>query len=353
MIDISIIIPTLDRACTLANALNSIANAIGPSETVEVIIVDNGSSDRTAEVCKDIAERFQRIHWRYFYDNIPGLLTGRHRGAKEAGGDILAYLDDDILLAPTWLEALKEAFTDPDVVLVGGPSTPVFERDPPSWLQGFWTEFEGGRRCECLSLIECGDAIKPADPCYIWGLNFSIRKRTFEDCGGFHPDCIPKALQRYQGDGETGLAIKIKNAGLSCLYHPGVAVKHVIPASRLTPASFERRGFYQGVCHSFTQIRCDRRVPAKPRRSWKDLLRPTKWKLERDAILRRPTPEGVRRLNARAHFAGTRFHQTEVRNDPRLLDWVLRQNYFDYRLPDGWQQYLNAQRGRLTGRRDE
>jgi glycosyltransferase involved in cell wall biosynthesis len=342
MVDLSIIISTVDRERMLANALDSVAKSIWTPEAAEVIIVDNGSSDRTAQVCKDIAKQFPRIHWRYFYDDMPGLLTGRHRGAKEAKGEILAYVDDDVLLTPAWLEALQKAFSDPNVVLVGGPSTPAFETNPPSWLEGFWTEFEGGCRCECLSLIQCGDTIKPIDPVYIWGLNFSIRKKTFEDYGGFHPDLIPDTLQRYQGDGESGLAYKIQAAGFVGLYHPAAAVKHVIPAYRLTPVSFARRGFYQGVCDSFTRIRAERRVPAKQPRSWKDFFRPAKRKTERDAILRGPTAEGVRRLYWRAYSAGIQFHQNEVRNDQRLLDWVLRQNYFDYRLPDGWQQYHHA-----------
>ena len=342
MVDLSIIISTVDRERMLANALDSVAKSIWTAEATEVIIVDNGSSDRTAQVCKDIAKQFPRIHWRYFYDDMPGLLTGRHRGAKEAKGEILAYVDDDVLLTPAWLEALQKAFSDPNVVLVGGPSTPAFETNPPSWLEGFWTEFEGGCRCECLSLIQCGDTIKPIDPVYIWGLNFSIRKKTFEDYGGFHPDLIPDTLQRYQGDGESGLAYKIQAAGFVGLYHPAAAVKHVIPAYRLTPVSFARRGFYQGVCDSFTRIRAERRVPAKLPGSWKDFFRPTKRKIEHNAILRGSTGEGVLRLYWQGYSAGMQFHQNEVRNDQRLLDWVLRQNYFDYRLPDGWQQYHHA-----------
>ena len=69
-----------------------------------------------------------------------------------------------------------------------GPLDASFENDPPFWLQDFWTDIEGGRHCGWLSLIDLGNAIKPVDPSYIWGLNFCIRKETFEHCGGFHPD---------------------------------------------------------------------------------------------------------------------------------------------------------------------
>jgi glycosyltransferase involved in cell wall biosynthesis len=343
-LDISIIIPTFNRASFLLDSLNSIGRVVSPSEPVEIIIVDNGSSDRTREVWKQVSERFSRHHWRYFFDDMPGLLTGRHRGAKEAKGGILAYLDDDTVLVPTWLESLKEAFSHPDVVALGGPSSPVFESNPPRWLRDFWTEIDDGRQCVWLSLIECGNEMKPIDPLNIFGLNFSIRRKTLKDYGGFHPDCIPKPLQRYQGDGETGLAMKMKTAQSLCLYHPGFAVKHVLPPSRLTPASFQERAFYQGVCDSFTEIRRDRGVSRGSCWFWKDLLRPAKWSLERNAVLRGTSNEGVHHLTGIAYRAGVRFHRSEVRNDPRLLEWVLRQDYFEYSLPEGWRSYVKTRK---------
>ena len=343
MTDISIIIPSLNRARALSEALESAARVIDSDDSVEIIVVDNGSIDLTAGICREIRDRFPQHNWRYIYDDMPGLLTGRHRGAREAHGEILAFLDDDILLAPGWMEALQEAFGDPNIALVGGPSRPHYEVEPPSWLNGPWWHSEG-RSFDYLSLIDLGSSMTFIDPLFVIGLNFSIRKAVFQECGGFHPDCIPKALQRYQGDGETGLSRKIKERGLRALYHPLVAVTHVIPGSRLTPEAFEQRAFYQGVCDSYTQIRRERRIPAAQERSWKDLLRPAKWTIERELTLRKPTTDGVRRLMARAHRAGMQFHQKEVCNDPKLLQWVLKPDYFDYRLPDGWERYLGTRK---------
>lgn len=48
----------------------------------------------------------------------------------------------------------------------------------------------------------------------------------------------------------------------------------------------------------------------------------------------------VRHLMGRAHAMGFQFHQNEVRNDPKLLDWVQKPDYLDYSLPEGWQKYL-------------
>jgi hypothetical protein len=236
----------------------------------------------------------------------------------------------------------KGTFSNPEVVLAGGPSSPEYEAEPPKWLEDLWEEREGRRMLGALSLIDSGRRVRTEDPVYVWGLNLSIRKGAFESCGGFHPDCIPTALQRYQGDGETGLALKVKAAGFCTLYHPDVAVKHVIPATRMTLKSFEQRGFYQGVCDSYTEIRRQRRVPTPTWPSWRDLVRPAEWEVERELTARRPSAEGVRKLMARSHFAGLQFHRNEVRNDPKLLDWVLREDYFDYRLPTGWEQYLDV-----------
>jgi hypothetical protein len=76
---------------------------------------------------------FPEHEWRYFHEPMPGLLSGRHRGAQEARGEILSYLDDDVLLGPFWLEGVTEAFANPEVVLVGGPSVPEFQVKPPGF----------------------------------------------------------------------------------------------------------------------------------------------------------------------------------------------------------------------------
>jgi glucosyl-dolichyl phosphate glucuronosyltransferase len=337
MVDISIIIPTLNRAAVLSRTLESLANCLTSDASVEIIMVDNGSTDRTRDAFDAIRTKFPDRDWRYFYEPIPGVLSGRHKGATEARGEILCFLDDDVLLAPTWFEAVQEAFVDLNLALMGGPSRPTYEAEPPDWLDAVWSITDGGRMLESLSLLDLGSMAKPIDAKFVWGLNFCIRKSVFHDCGGFHPDCVPKALQRYQGDGETGLAKKITENGLRSFYHPGAAVAHVIPASRLRLEAFEQRAFYQGVCDSFTQIRRTGSIP--DRRSWKDWIRPVKRRLERDVFRLNSSAERLRRVMCRSHYDGMRFHANQVRRDPSLFQWVVKPNYLDYRLPTGWEDY--------------
>jgi glucosyl-dolichyl phosphate glucuronosyltransferase len=173
----------------------------------------------------------------------------------------------------------------------------------------------------------------------VWGLNYSVRRKTLFDVGGFHPDWIHGNLVRYAGDGETGLSLKIKKSGGKSLYHPHAAVKHEVPSSRLTPDFFLRRFYLQGICDSFTQIR-EKGNASPPTWSWKDPLRPAKqWAF---GLFRRD-PDGAVALQEQtywAHRKGYDFHQGEVRRDSKLLEWVLRKDYWDYALPDGWENYL-------------
>lgn len=338
--DTSIIIPTYNRCDALRRALASLSEMNHRPDDHEVIVVDNASTDQTRDVVEEAATRYPTRPIRYSYEPIPGLLSGRHRGAIEARGDICAFLDDDVRVGRDWLIGLKDAFRDPAIVQVGGPSSPLFEKAPPDWLAGFYTDNESGRSCGWLSLLDGGKRVKEIDPCYTWGLNFAIRRKVLFDVGGFHPDSIPNPLQRFQGDGETGLSLKVARAGLKALYHPLVSVQHEVPASRVTVEYFEQRAYFQGVCDSYTQIRAEGQL-AQTKRSWKDPFRPIKRILEtiRDAGTGINT---VRHWTARAYKDGYGFHQEEVSNDPKLLEWVLRKDYWDYRLPDGWEQYLNA-----------
>jgi glycosyltransferase involved in cell wall biosynthesis len=333
---ISIIIPTYNRAPTLRQTLLSIFKS--NLEGIEIIVVDNGSTDDTARICRDF-QQADKKGLRYYYDAEPGLLTGRHKGASVANGDILCFLDDDVELSSTWVQGVREAFGDAEVQLATGPSLPRYETQPPEWLRYFWTPWEKrGTACFWLSLMDLGTEKLAIHPTNVWGLNFCIRKATFIELGGFHPDNIPDRLQMFQGDGETGLALKAWEKGYKALYHPSIKVHHLIPATRLTYTYFQKRAYYQGVCNSFSHLRTT--VPAVK----ESLLTKLKRKSIRRIFIRIRergqhllfTPKEVKELQRvlrQKENEGYRFHQEAFHNNPKVKDWVLRKDYFDYKLP--------------------
>jgi glucosyl-dolichyl phosphate glucuronosyltransferase len=330
---VSIIIPTADRGDSLRRTLESLVSIAANTTATEVLVIDNGSGDLAREAFEHTKPRNAKAEWHYIYEPVPGLLSGRHRGALEAKGDICVFIDDDVIVHPEWLTAIIDCFRDPAVALAGGPSAPIFEKTPPDWLDSLWKENDQGRFCGWLSLFDGGKMAKSIDPCYVWGLNFAIRKSALFEAGGFHPDSMPQALQKYQGDGETGLSLKLRMANAKTIYHPGISLSHIVPESRLNLEYFKRRSFFQAVCDSYTALRA-RDLP-EPR--WAiDSLRHAKRDIAKAwNILKRGTKRTLQDILTESYGRGSEFHRTEVRRDPTLLDWVRRKDYwdYDYRVP--------------------
>ena len=302
---LSVIIPTRNRAALLYNTLESLTSQIYPAEHVEVIVVDNGSTDSTAEVCKHFERRI--INFKRIYDPRPGLHNGRHTGLKVASGDILVYGDDDIEATPTWLEGVAESFTDPSVALVGGKILPKFEVPPPEWVDRLSVRTDSGWSLGWYSLLDFGDTVHEIPHEYVWGCNFSIRKNILEKIGGFHPDSVPQDLIKYRGDGESAVSYSVRDLGFRAVYNPKATVYHVVSSDRLTTDYIYQRAFNQGVSNSYSSIRkdgvlSDQRHYATPIDTIKDTV-------------------------DRGLVDGFNYHQQMVRADSKLQEWVIRENY--------------------------
>jgi glucosyl-dolichyl phosphate glucuronosyltransferase len=338
---LSIIIPTLNRASLLELAIKTFCQQNLLPNQFEILVIDNGSTDNTKNIIETAINEFPFHQIHYIYEPEPGLLSGRHRGALEAKGEILTFVDDDIEADPHWLQAIQSSFTDPTVQLVGGRNLPKYEVEPPEWLEWFWSDHPYGRVCGSLSLLDFGDQVRTIDANYVWGLNFSIRKRVLLELGGFHPDCIPKHLQYLQGDGESGLTQKANSRGFKAIYQPQALVYHHVSKERMTHIYFDKRYFYQGVCDSYARIRTSE-DPLNPtslldkiKSPWRDLKRKIQAFRQR-ALAGDPHSAAKNALLQRfqhSYQQGYQFHQNAVRQCPELRAWILKSDYWDYKLP--------------------
>lgn len=232
---ISIIIPTRNRAAYLADTLSSLDDTSGTT-SAEILVVDNGSTDNT----RDVVSRFSQkssFPVRYEYEATPGLHVGRNLGAQLAHGEILAYLDDDVFVSPTWLSGIQDAFAQyPDLALLGGPCIPHWESQPPQWILDLKSSTsDGGWLLSQLSLLDLKyNKPAPCSPWHIFGCNFILRKDILFKAGGFHPDGMPEDLLRYRGDGESYISQYVIDNNLSAVYHPDCKVEHRVSEKRLT-----------------------------------------------------------------------------------------------------------------------
>ncbi len=334
---ISIIIPTFNRCELLKNSIESILKHNSNFSLYEIIVVDNGSKDETKNVVENIQKSNTKLPLHYFYDEIPGLLTGRHRGYKEAKGEILTFIDDDIEVSETWLDGIIDCMNSrPEIALLTGPCLPKYEIAPLAWLDYFWTNDQNGLHCGWLSLLDFGAEEKEIDPLFVWGLNFTIRREVFEKLKGFHPDNVPKEFQEFQGDGETGLSLKAKNQNLKAFYSPKVSLFHVVSKGRLTLEYFEQRAFYQGVANSFTQLKNKSFDFTETRKI--SLFKKIKRKIKKTIGFhkQKSLPLEIEELKTKLNLKekeGFQFHQDAFAKNSDVKKWVDKENYLHYTLP--------------------
>jgi hypothetical protein len=169
---------------------------------------------------------------------------------------------------------------------------------------------------------------------------------------------MPDNVQHFQGDGETGLTRKIAASGRRALYEPRMKVRHRIGHNRLTPAYFYRRSFYQGVCDSYTKLRVQHGVdkpaaPPSPRRLFSRFRDKAGGLWERcaaalAAVRHSGGVSDVRDGTERAYQAGGEFHRIAFDSCRAVRRWVLKPDYWDYKLPESDFDAATVRRECLT-----
>jgi glycosyltransferase involved in cell wall biosynthesis len=104
--DVTIVIPARNEAKTIGEALASVAEQAWPLERLEVVVVDNGSTDGTPAAVREFQRTFPWLRVRLLSEPQPGVSRARNRGAEAAHGHVLLFLDADSRLAPTMIPAV-------------------------------------------------------------------------------------------------------------------------------------------------------------------------------------------------------------------------------------------------------
>lgn len=169
----------------------------------------------------------------------PGLAGCRNTGAREASGSIVAFIDDDAVPEPDWLEQLAGPYEDDGVVAVGGDVIPSWSASPPSW---FPPEFNWVVGCSYRGLPEARAHVRN-----LIGANMSFRREVFEQLEFFSG--LGHANGRSLGGEETDFCIRLAEAfpGRSIVYEPQARVRHHVPADRARFGYFLRRCYNEGV----------------------------------------------------------------------------------------------------------
>jgi glycosyltransferase involved in cell wall biosynthesis len=148
---ISVIIPTYNEERYVGQCIQSVRRQNYPADLVEIIVVDNGSTDDTLAICEGSADLVLRH---------PGIRVGamRNRGAQTATGQIVAFLDADCIADEDWLRNAATLLAEIMCITGGAHDLP----DHPHWIERAWYSQERqGRRA--TRLIPSGNLIAPRD----------------------------------------------------------------------------------------------------------------------------------------------------------------------------------------------
>lgn len=218
---------TLDRLDVLSQAIESVRRQSSPAH--EIVL----SVDHSPELLAEAGRRWPDVRLVENQEE-QGLSGARNSGVAECSGDVIAFLDDDAVAAPDWLERLGEAYRDPGVLGAGGAVRPAWVEGKPGW---FPSEFDWVVGCTHSGMPQEREAVRN-----LVGANMSFRRGALEEVGAFRHE-LGRVGTIPAGCEETDLCIRVGQRWpeAQILYDPAAAVDHFVPASRGTRSYFTSR----------------------------------------------------------------------------------------------------------------
>lgn len=240
LVDLSVVIPTRNRAEGLGRTLESLARQqTGGRFTYEVVVVDNGSADATRQTVESLQGAYP-VPLRYVHEARAGRPWALNAGLAQARGGIFVITDDDLLVEPAWLAAYWQCFQDERADGVSGRILPQWMAPTPAWLTD-QVATRGGMGC-----IDHGPVrhfSRARQNCRWVGGNMAVRREVVERLGGFDTRFIRAQDNEYY--------LRCVGAGLHIVYEPQALAHHQIGADRMTPAHFRRWRHMTGHYHAY------------------------------------------------------------------------------------------------------
>jgi len=226
---VSVVICCHNSAKRLPETLRHLAAQQVSRETPwEVLLIDNASTDDTAETARRCWPANAPAPLRIVAEPRPGTGNARFRSFSEARYEIISFLDDDNWIVPHWLSLVVDFFHDhPEAAVVGGPSTAVFEISAPPWFSGVAIFHAVGEQHPYSGEI----THQPGT--LLWTAGMSLRRQDALDLinqGFTFLTCVNSSFARGE---DTELCLALRAAGKRLFYDERLAIQHYMPAERL------------------------------------------------------------------------------------------------------------------------
>ncbi len=227
---------TLDRLDDIHAAIRSALDQTRKPD--ELLIAVDHNQDLLSRLQQDLGSSVSFV----LNDGLQGLSETRNIATRAAIGDIVAFLDDDAVAEPDWLEKLVAPFSDARVAGVGGAAVPLWQNGHgPTWLPE-----------ELYWIVGCSYKGMPVQDGRIrnpLGCSMAFRKDALGRAGMFEV-YIGGIGQRLKGGEEAELCLRMANRIPECLvlYEPASIIHHKVPAARTTLKWAITKSYQEGVC---------------------------------------------------------------------------------------------------------
>ena len=241
MVRLSIVIATYNRSAMLMQTLQSVVEQTAPRQEWECVVVNNNSTDDTAEAFEAFATRYPDYNLRMVLETNQGLSYARNRGIRESEGEYIAIVDDDERIAPEFVVSYINLFDNtPDAVAAGGPIVAEYPTGRPRWMSAFTER-------PIANTMYFGDEVREFPRGRVpGGGNMALRRSAVRRYGVFDTS-LGYVGESLVGGEESDLFERLQIAEAKYYYVPKAVMYHIIPKEKLTTEYLSRLSYNVGV----------------------------------------------------------------------------------------------------------
>jgi glucosyl-dolichyl phosphate glucuronosyltransferase len=235
---LDVIIATHNRCSLLKKALFSLLEAVVPAGLqVKITVVDNNSSDQTAQVVMDAASD-AHLPIQYLFEPRKGKPFAVNTGIACTNGELVGFIDDDERIDSSWYVHIVKAFRESSLGFIGGPYIPDWAAAAPKWLprqaKGVIGCFEFGS-----TPMRYGTEVPDAT---LFGGNAILRRSVLAQVGPYRTDLQPHEDQE--------MFERLLASGFQGMYLPELVIHHWIPRDRLQKRYFRAWMWRAGLLYA-------------------------------------------------------------------------------------------------------
>ena len=238
-VDVSVVIPTRNRARSLGRLLESLDSMEIPTGVrAEVLIVNNGSTDGTEGLLREERSKARKFSLKALWEPAKGKANALNRGFASAAGSFILAVDDDVVVDRRWLVEHLGCFRVVSFDAIQGRVLPGVDPEGQPANPDRLREYN-------IPMVDYGEQVREVRG--LTGTNISLRRGVYEAVGLFNPRLGPGASGFSE---DTEYSTRIRNAGFRIGYAPRAVVYHELDPARYGRAYNRQTQYRKGLSRS-------------------------------------------------------------------------------------------------------